>query len=115
MTLGLPRGGSVRGRPLLPDPGGGRRRDPSGLSVQRQEGSSARRRRAWRGGPRFPTRAEAETELAAIETEETQTFCITGSDATLSSDVGPACFPTAEEAEALLELTVPAVGRGVPC
>ncbi|HEX5903004.1 MAG TPA: protein translocase subunit SecD [Actinomycetota bacterium] len=80
-----------------------------GLSVQRQEGEFCFAGDALGGaGPCFPTRAEAETELAAIETEETQTFCVTGrGDATLSSDVGPACFPTAEEAEALLsELTV---------
>ena len=80
-----------------------------GITIQRQEGEFCFAGDALGGaGPCFPTRAEADTQLAALETEETQTFCITGrGDATLSSDLGPACFPTADEAETLLaELNV---------
>jgi preprotein translocase subunit SecD len=75
-----------------------------GFSIERQEGEFCFAGEALGGdGPCFPTRAEAETELAAIETEETRTFCISGRDgSTLSSDVGPACSPTPDEAETLL-------------
>ncbi len=53
--------------------------------------------------PCFPTRDEAETQLEGVDTVATQTFCIAGRrDATLSSDFGPACLPTTEEAETLL-------------
>ncbi|HJS26465.1 MAG TPA: hypothetical protein VJ913_04995, partial [Actinomycetota bacterium] len=58
--------------------------------------------------PCYPTREEAKIQLAAVQTEETQTFCIVGEgDTPLSSDLGPACFPTTQEAETLLsELSV---------
>jgi preprotein translocase subunit SecD len=75
-----------------------------GIQVQRQEGEFCLAGEALGGaGPCYPTRGEAETQLAAVETDETRTFCIAGrGDQTLSSDLGPACFPTADEAQTLL-------------
>jgi protein-export membrane protein SecD len=58
--------------------------------------------------PCFPTRAEADAAVEGIETQVTQSFCIqTSQGQTLRSDVGAACHPTEEEAQASLDaLTV---------
>ncbi|HET7236267.1 MAG TPA: protein translocase subunit SecD [Actinomycetota bacterium] len=58
--------------------------------------------------PCFPTRGEAQDALDAIGTETSQTYCVQGaSGTTLSSDLGAACEPTQEIADALLaDLTV---------
>lgn len=53
--------------------------------------------------PCFPSRGEADAAIEAVETQVSQAFCVQGSqDQTLSSDLGPACFPTEEEASELL-------------
>ena len=74
------------------------------ISIERQEGEFCFAGEALgEGGPCFPTREDAEAEVRNVETDPQQTFCITGrEDATLSGDLGPACFPTAAEAETLL-------------
>ena len=76
----------------------------AGITIQREQGEFCFSGEAvGQEPPCFPTRDEAETQLASIQTDESQTFCVTGRrDATLSSDLGPACAPTAPEAETLL-------------
>ena len=53
--------------------------------------------------PCYPTRDDAQNELESVQTDATQTFCVTDAQGTpLSGDLGPACEPTSEEAETLL-------------
>jgi preprotein translocase subunit SecD len=54
--------------------------------------------------PCYPTRGEAEAALAGLGTESSESFCVQGaSGGTLASDVGAACEPTSEAAQALLD------------
>jgi len=53
--------------------------------------------------PCFPTKDEADAALADIGTVSSESFCVQGpSGSTLASDVGAACEPTQEAADALL-------------
>ncbi|HEX6331673.1 MAG TPA: protein translocase subunit SecD [Actinomycetota bacterium] len=74
------------------------------MDVRRQEGQSCLRGTGLEPDPCFETREEAEAELAAIEKDVVNSYCVLGSDdQNLRSDVGgAACFPTEQDADTTL-------------
>jgi preprotein translocase subunit SecD len=76
-----------------------------GIAVSKQEGQVCLTGTGLADDPcDFQTREEAETALATIENQVTQTFCVQGKgDQTLASDLGAACTPTEDEATTLLD------------
>ncbi|HZD16733.1 MAG TPA: hypothetical protein VE669_01185, partial [Actinomycetota bacterium] len=77
------------------------------LSVEARDGTFVITGTGLAEDPVFETRGDAEAAISGIQTDVTQTYCVEGRDGTLASDVGSACDPTREEAEALLDgLTV---------
>ncbi|HSJ51149.1 MAG TPA: protein translocase subunit SecD [Actinomycetota bacterium] len=74
------------------------------MQVRRQEGQSCLRGTGLEPDPCFETREEAEAELAAIEKDVVNSYCVRGSDGqNLASDVGgAACYPTEQDAETTL-------------
>lgn len=74
------------------------------MEVRRREGELCVVGTGLDEDPCFAAREEAEASVASIEAEVTsQTYCIQGREQTLRSDLGAACRPTEEEAEAQLE------------
>jgi preprotein translocase subunit SecD len=74
------------------------------IAVERQEGEFCLTGTGLVEDPCYPTRAQAEGALAGISTEATESFCVQGASGnTLASDLGAACEPTEEAAQALLE------------
>ncbi len=63
--------------------------------------------------PCFPNQAEAAAAIASIGTDVSQTFCVQDAEGeTLASDDRAACYPTAEEAQGVIDaLTVTDVDR----
>jgi preprotein translocase subunit SecD len=74
------------------------------IAVKKQQGEFCLTGTGLATDPCYPTRDEADQALSSIETVTSQSFCIqTEGKETLASDLGAACTPSQEEAQALLD------------
>src|SRR4029453_11895158 len=89
-------------------PGAGTEKDaPAALdaiAVKKQQGEFCLTGTGLATDPCYPTRDEADQALSSIQTGPSQNFCIQTQDKeTLTSELGAACAPTQEDAQALLD------------
>ncbi|HEU5225855.1 MAG TPA: protein translocase subunit SecD [Actinomycetota bacterium] len=74
------------------------------IAVKKQQGEFCLTGTGLATDPCYPTRDEADQALSSIQTVTSQSFCIQNQDKeTLTSDLGAACAPSQEEAQALLD------------
>jgi preprotein translocase subunit SecD len=74
------------------------------IAVKKQQGEFCLSGTGLATDPCYPTRDEADQALSSIQTVTSQSFCIQNQDKeTLTSDLGAACAPSQEEAQALLD------------
>ena len=74
------------------------------IAVKKQQGEFCLTGTGLATDPCYPTRDEADQALSSIQTLTSQSFCIQNQDKeTLTSDLGAACAPSQEEAQALLD------------
>jgi len=74
------------------------------IAVKKQQGQFCLTGTGLATDPCYPTRDEADEAVSSIETVTSQSFCIqTEGEETLTSDLGAACAPSQEEAQALLD------------
>ena len=74
------------------------------IAVKKQQGEFCLTGTGLATDPCYPTRDEADQALSSIQTLTSQSYCIQNQDKeTLTSDLGAACAPSQEEAQALLD------------
>jgi preprotein translocase subunit SecD len=74
------------------------------IAVKKQQGEFCLSGTGLATDPCYPTRDQADQALSSIQTVTSQSFCIQNQDKeTLTSDLGAACAPSQEEAQALLD------------
>jgi len=74
------------------------------IAVKKQQGEFCLTGTGLATDPCYPTRDQADEALSSIQTVTSQSFCIQNQDKeTLTSDLGAACAPSQEEAQALLD------------
>jgi preprotein translocase subunit SecD len=74
------------------------------IAVKKQQGEFCLTGTGLATDPCYPTRDQADQALGSIQTVTSQSFCIQNQDKeTLTSDLGAACAPSQEEAQALLD------------
>jgi preprotein translocase subunit SecD len=89
-------------------PCGGSKKDVTtaldAIAVTKQQGEFCLTGTGLATDPCYPTRDEADQALSSIQTLTSQSYCIQNQDKeTLTSDLGAACAPSQEEAQALLD------------
>jgi preprotein translocase subunit SecD len=74
------------------------------IAVKKQQGEFCLTGTGLATDPCYPTRDQADQALSSIQTVTSQSFCIQNQEKeTLTSDLGAACAPSQEEAQALLD------------
>jgi preprotein translocase subunit SecD len=74
------------------------------IAVKKQQGEFCLTGTGLATDPCYPTRDEADQARGSIQTLTSQSYCIQNQDKeTLTSDLGAACAPSQEEAQALLD------------
>jgi preprotein translocase subunit SecD len=74
------------------------------IAVKKQQGEFCLTGTGLATDPCYPTRDQADQALSSIQTLTSQSYCIQNQDKeTLTSDLGAACAPSQEEAQALLD------------